>query len=242
MTQPVSADSMLEIILDDGPVLAVNKPSGLLTVGAKPDVPTLERQIKAYLKDRFQKPGNVYLGIPHRLDRPVSGVILFARNSKAADRLAEQFRERTISKTYWAVVQSGPTEAEGLLVDWMAKVPDQAAAEVVDPTHPLAREARLKYRVRGLTPAGPLLEIQLETGRMHQIRVQLATRGWPVLGDVQYGAAAPLAGFVAEDPTHGPIMLHARNLTFLHPVRYDSVTVVAPLPAHWLALGVTEQS
>src|SRR5262245_55910582 len=135
----------LEILCEDGPVLAVNKPAGLLTLGAVPGVPTLERQVKAYLKERHHKPGNVYLGIPHRLDRPVSGVVVFARNSKAAARLAAQYPSRQVQKVYWAIVDRAPDPPEGELVDWLQKIPDQARVEPVAPDVPGAREARLRY-------------------------------------------------------------------------------------------------
>src|SRR5579864_6846194 len=131
---PNDSSSAFEILCEDGPVLAVNKPAGLLTLGAKPGVPTLERQVKQFLKEKYQKPGNVYLGIPHRLDRPVSGVVVFARNSKAAARLAEQFRERRVQKVYWALVEKAPDPPEGEVVDWLLKAPDQARVEVVSPT------------------------------------------------------------------------------------------------------------
>ena len=229
---------MLDILLEDGPVLAVNKPGGLLTLGAKPGIPTLEREVKAWLKERFQKPGNVYLGIPHRLDRPVSGVILFARNSKAAARLAEQFRDRQVQKTYWGIVEKAPAEPEGTLSDWLAKVPETAATSVVEPDAAGAREAILHYRTLAPLETGALLEIQLETGRMHQIRAQFGSRGWPLWGDVQYGGTQRLVE-TDGDPAHGPIALHARRLQFLHPVRYDAVEVTAPLPATWDRFGLS---
>ena len=222
------------ILYEDGPVLAVNKPAGLLTLGAHdPAVPTLERQVRSYLKQKYRKPGNVYLGIPHRLDRPVSGVILFARNSKAAGRLAEQFRERQVEKIYWGITVREPEVPAGCLTDWLLKEADKAHVHVVPPGTPGARQAVLHYRVVGTTPLGTLLEIELETGRMHQIRVQLAARGWNILGDVQYGAELRLINPAPEDPTLNPIALHARQIKFLHPVRYDGVTVVAPLPEAW---------
>ena len=228
----------LDILCEDGPILAVNKPAGLLTLGAKPGVPTLERQVKQYLKEKYDKLGNVYLGIPHRLDRPVSGVVVFARNSKAAARLAEQFRERQVRKIYWALVEQVPDSAEGELVDWLLKSPDQAHVQVVSPHTPGAREARLRYRTLQTEPAGGqanrmLLEIEPLTGRTHQIRVQLAARGWPIVGDVQYGATTSIAAVRAADLRDEPIALHARSLTIKHPVRYDSLTITAPLPEFW---------
>ncbi|MSR59963.1 MAG: RNA pseudouridine synthase [Planctomycetaceae bacterium] len=260
-----------QILIEDGPLLAVNKPAGLLTLGASEGIPTLERQVKAWLKQRYDKPGNVYLGIPHRLDRPVSGVVVFSRNSKGAARLAEQFRERQVRKVYWALVERAPQPDEGELVDWLLKTPDQAHVEVVAADTPGAREARLRYRVidaaavasnaeiriksslaqdggtsddvatreRLLLPRFEtggdrrLLEIELLTGRMHQIRVQLASRGWPVFGDVQYGAAPLATHDAAADPRDAPIALHARSLTVRHPVRYEPLTIEAPLPANW---------
>jgi 23S rRNA pseudouridine1911/1915/1917 synthase len=250
----------LEILCEDGPVLAVNKPAGLLTLGAKPGVPTLERHVKQFLKDKYHKPGNVYLGIPHRLDRPVSGVVVFARNSKCAARLAEQFRERQVRKVYWALVEKPADPPEGELVDWLLKSPDEARVEIVGPDMPGAREARLKYRVlqphsafrtpnsefalplplpsEGGESQRTLVEIELLTGRTHQIRVQLAGHGLPIVGDVQYGAATRLVEPPLPDTRDEAIALHARSLTILHPIRYDSLTITAPLPANWDAMGV----
>src|SRR5436190_20630648 len=137
------AQRSLEILCEDGPVLAVNKPPGLLTLGAKPGVPTLERLVKQFLKDKYQKPGNVYLGIPHRLDRPVSGVVVFATNSNAAARLAEQFRERQVRKVYWAVVEGRPAPDNAELTGWLLKVPEVARAEPATSETPGAKECRL---------------------------------------------------------------------------------------------------
>lgn len=228
----------LEVLLEDGPVIAVNKPAGLLTQGVPVGISTLEAQVKAYLKEKHNKPGNVYLGVPHRLDRVASGVVIFARNSKAAARLAEQFRERQVKKIYWTVVEGRPDDNSGELIDWLRKVPDQARAEIVPPDTEGAKECRLRYRVMEPREGLSLLEIELGTGRMHQIRVQLASRGWPVVGDVLYGAKQSPFEVSSADPLHAPIALHARSLTFLHPVRYDSVAVIAPLPVGWTQFGV----
>ena len=237
MTEPAPTSDVpappFEILSEDGPVLAINKPAGLLTLGASLWVPTLERQVKEWLKTRANKPGNVYLGVPHRLDRPVSGVMLFAKNSKAAARLAEQFRTRQVHKIYWGITETAPVEEQGTLTEWLLKDDDKANVRVVPPETPGSKEAILHYRVACQTPLGTLLEIELETGRMHQIRVQLAHHGWPILGDVQYGAKRLLLPEMPEDPTQNVIALHARQITFLHPIRYDSVTIEAPLPANW---------
>jgi 23S rRNA pseudouridine1911/1915/1917 synthase len=226
----------LQILFEDNHCIAVCKPAPLLTQGVPPGIPTLEAMVKSYLKERYHKPGNVYLGIPHRLDRPVSGAIVFARNTKAAQRLAEQFRERTVAKVYWAVVEASPSgelpEAEGVWTDYLLKVKEQARTERVDPETPGAREAVLKFRRLYQTSAGALLELEPQTGRMHQIRVQAATRGWPVLGDLIYGSRSTF-GPAVESPRDRVIALHARSLTFLHPLSYQPLTVTAPLPAVW---------
>jgi 23S rRNA pseudouridine1911/1915/1917 synthase len=230
----------LAILFEDNHCLAVAKPAALLTQGVPPAVPTLEGMVKAYLKEKYHKAGNVYLGIPHRLDRPVSGVVVFARNTKAARRLAEQFQSRQVRKVYWAVLErSAPGRggaealpAEGTWEDWLLKVPDEARSQRVGPEHPGARLAVLHFRRLRETEEGALLEVEPQTGRMHQIRVQAAARGWPVRGDALYGARLPF-GPPAELPRDRIIALHARSLTFLHPIRYEEVTVTAPLPAAW---------
>ncbi len=220
------------ILYEDNHCLAVAKPAPLLTQGVPPGIPTLEAQVKAYLKERYHKPGNVYLGIPHRLDRPVSGVIVFARNTKAARRLAEQFQERQVRKLYWAIVEGTAMADAGGWEDYLLKLSEQARTERVAADTPGARQAVLQYRRLRAGIDWTLLEIEPQTGRMHQIRVQAATRGWPVLGDVIYGAQRPF-GPPAELPRDRVIALHARSLTFLHPIRYEPLTVTAPLPPYW---------
>jgi 23S rRNA pseudouridine1911/1915/1917 synthase len=225
----------LVILFDDNHCLAVAKPAPLLTQSRAPDIPSLEEQVKAYLKEHYHKPGNVYLGIPHRLDRPVSGVIVFARNTKAARRLAEQFQGRRVDKVYWAAVEGDVLPPEGLWEDWLRKVPEEARTERVAPDCPGAHRAVLRYRRLRTYATGTLLEFRPETGRMHQIRVQAALRGWPVRGDVLYGSRLPF-GPPPAVPRDRVIALHARSLTFLHPIRYEPITLVAPLPGVWQAL------
>jgi 23S rRNA pseudouridine1911/1915/1917 synthase len=226
----------LHILFEDNHCLAVCKPAPLLTQGVPLGVPTLEAKVKAYLKERYQKPGNVYLGIPHRLDRPVSGVVVFARNTKAARRLAEQFQNRQVRKVYWALVERSSAgdvpPAEGVWEDWLLKIQDEARAECATAETPGARRALLRYRSLRENDDGALLEIEPETGRMHQIRVQAARRGWPLRGDVLYGSRLPF-GPPADLPRERVIALHARSLTFLHPIRYEPLTVTAPLPETW---------
>ncbi|MCC7423359.1 MAG: RluA family pseudouridine synthase [Planctomycetaceae bacterium] len=234
----------LEILSEDGPLLAVNKPAGLPTQ-APAAFPSLEARVKQWLKERFDKPGNVYLGIPHRLDRPVSGVVVFGRNSKVAARLSEQFQQREVRKTYWAILEFPPPQPEGELRDWLRKIPDVAQGEVVAEGHPEGREAVLRYRTLGPSQRptslegrwpelATLVEIELMTGRMHQIRLQFASRGCPIVGDVRYGSTTGVS-MPSETRSEERIWLHARELVLKHPIRYDTVTISAPVPAGWPA-------
>jgi len=226
----------LTVLFEDNHCLVVNKPAPLLTQGVPPGVPTLEAMAKAYLKDRYQKAGNVYLGIPHRLDRPVSGVLVFARSTKAARRLGEQFQGRQVHKVYWAVVehnaQGEPPPEQGTWEDWLLKVEAESRSEITSAETPGAKLAVLHFRRLLTVGDKSLLEVEPQTGRMHQIRIQAASRGWPVQGDFLYGARAPF-GPPTELPRDRLIALHARSLTFLHPIRYEPLTVVAPLPPSW---------
>lgn len=221
-----------QVLYEDNHCLALAKPAGLLTQGVPPGIPTLEAQARAYLKEKYAKAGNVYLGIPHRLDRPVSGVVLFARNTKAAQRLAEQFRERQVTKVYWGLVQGSVEPAEGEWRDWMRKLQEESRAERAEPGSEGAREAVLRYRTIAAVAGGTLVEFMPLTGRMHQIRLQAALRGHPLWGDVTYGGGQPF-GPPAELPRDRIIALHGRQLTFLHPIRYEPITVTAPLPPVW---------
>jgi len=226
----------LDILLEDGPLLAINKPSGIITQGAPRGVDGLVDLAKRYLQQKYDKPGNVYLGIPHRLDRPVSGVVIFSRNSKCAARLAEQFAQRQVRKIYWAVLERPPADSAGTLVDWIYRIPDQPRVEIATEETPGARRAELSYKVLTTRRGRALVEVELHTGRMHQIRIQFASRGCPVVGDIQYGAKTTFAGATSGE-RDGAIALHARSLTLLHPVRYDPVTITAPPDAAWRELG-----
>jgi 23S rRNA pseudouridine1911/1915/1917 synthase len=222
----------LVVLYEDNHCLAVAKPAPLLTQGVPPGIPTLESMVRVYLKERYHKPGNVYLGIPHRLDRPVSGVILFARSSKAARRLAEQFQTRQVRKVYRAVVDGVVDAATGRLEDWLLKVPEEARTEIATAETPGARQAILTYRKLRAGNDWTLLELEPETGRSHQLRIQCAGRGWPIRGDALYGSKQTF-GPPAELQRERVIALHALSLTFLHPIRYDPITVTAPVPAAW---------
>lgn len=224
------------ILCEDGPLLAVIKPAGLLTQGVPDGLPSLEHWVRDYLRQTYQKPGNVYLGIPHRLDRPVSGVIVFARNSKAAARLAEQFRERQVRKWYLCVVEGVPAEAAGHLSDWLLKDAAAAHVSVVSPDTPQARLAELRYERLATDGERSLVRVELLTGRMHQIRVQLASRGWPILGDHQYGSTVEIRQPNLSETARGDvILLHAARLDLKHPIRYTPLTLTAPPPDFWHA-------
>ncbi len=231
------APAPLDVLCEDGPLIAVNKPAGLLTQGVPQGHPTLERCVKEFLRQKYDKPGNVYLGIPHRLDRPVSGVMVFARNSKAAARLAEQFRDRSVSKCYVAVTETVPSPREGRLVDWLLKDAVAAHVSVVAPGTCGAKEAVLEYKILAERDGRALVEIELHTGRMHQIRVQLGSRGWPIVGDRQYGANLSDDEIYEYDPLSSPIALHARRLSLFHPIRYDRMELKAPFPETWNQYG-----
>jgi 23S rRNA pseudouridine1911/1915/1917 synthase len=220
------ATEPLHVLFEDNHCLAVNKPAGLLTQGVPPGIPTLESQAKTYLKEKYGKAGNVYLGVPHRLDRPVSGVVLFARTSKAAQRLADQFRHRQVTKIYWGLVEGIVSEPEGEWRDWLRKIKDEARTERAEPESEGAKLAVLRYRVREQQKNITMVQFVPETGRMHQIRLQASLHGHPLLGDTAYGATTSF-GPPAELPRDRIIALHARSLTFLHPIRYEPVTVEA---------------
>ena len=245
------------LLLEDGPLIVVNKPAGILTEGVPCGEATMVGLVKAWLAEKYHKPGNVYLGIPHRLDRATSGTLVFTRNSKAAARVAEQFEKRQVSKIYWSLLEQRPESDSGLLVDWLLKVPDQAISQVVSADTAGAKEARLEYRTLQQIDNRWLVEVKLLTGRMHQIRVQFASRGCPVAGDTKYGAgewldddnliatlSKPALNVSVDASACGEttarqaasdtrIALHARSISLLHPIRYDHLTIETPIPSYW---------
>lgn len=227
-----------EILYEDNALVAINKPSGWTTQGAMEGDPSSAVDwVKSYLRVKYAKPGKVFLGVVHRLDRPVSGVLVFARNSKAAARLSEQFRLRSVRKVYRAIVERAPTPPQGRLAGWILKREEETRAWIAPGGTPGALDCALTYRTlaEGTSREPALVEIELETGRRHQIRAQFADRGCPVVGDRLYGAktllqARPTAGGASE------IALHAHSLTIAHPIRRDGLTITAPAPDSWSAL------
>lgn len=223
------------VLFEDHHLIAVNKPAPLLTQ-APEGIPNLEAMVKQYIKLKYAKPAGVYLGVPHRLDRPVSGVIVFARNTKAAQRVHQQFELRTVKKTYWAMLAGHISPAEGLWEDWIRKVPEESRVVKGEPNEPDAKLARLNYRVlETFADDRSLIELNPETGRMHQLRVQSAWRGHPILGDDLYGSTRPF-GPHAEQVRDKVIALHAHSLEFEHPFTKLRITLTADLPEYWLHL------
>ena len=223
----------LDVLLDDPPVLVLNKPGGLLTQ-APAYLDSMERRVRELFRQQQEgeNEGRVYVGVPHRLDRPASGALVVGRNLRATQRLSEQFAGRVVEKVYWALVQGRVEPDSGTWQDFMRKVPGEARAEKLDADHPDARLGVLHYHVCERSADWTRLEIRLETGRTHQIRLQCGLRGYPILGDSLYGATLPF-GPVTDDERARWIALHARRLTFSHTKRREPVQVVAPLPVWW---------
>jgi len=209
-------------LYEDNHIIIVSKSSGEIVQGDKTgDVP-LSETVKEYIKTKHHKPGNVFLGVVHRLDRPVSGVVVFAKTSKALSRLNDMFRMGEVHKTYWAIVQNNPGQGEGVLTDWLVRNEKQNKSYVRSGEGNGAKKAVLEYRVVGATDRYTLLEVILKTGRHHQIRCQLANIGCPIKGDLKYGAR--------RSNPDGSISLLARRVEFVHPVSKQAVSVTAPLP------------
>jgi len=230
--------TQLDVICEDGPVLAVNKQSGMISQGAPAGTLGLIDVVKDYIREKYNKPGNVYLGITHRLDRPVSGVMLFSRNSKCAARLSDQFAKRTVKKVYLAALEKPPEQPEGDLRDWLYRVPDHSQVRVVSERHKEAKLAHLTYRTLAVHRGRTLVEVTLGTGRMHQIRIQFGSRGCPIIGDIQYGSTRSIGGFTTANRDEPTIALHAHSLTIQHPVRKTPMTITASLPMKWQRLGL----
>lgn len=222
----------MTVLYEDNHLIIVNKQAGEIVQGDKTGDAPLSDIVKDWLKEKHNKPGNVYLGVVHRLDRPVSGVVLFAKTSKALPRLNKMFAEHDkVSKTYWAIVQNRPQMPKGTLMHWLTRQEKNNTARAYDREVPGAKKAVLDYELIASGDRYHLLEIHLHTGRHHQIRCQLAKMGCPIKGDLKYGAP--------RSNPDGSISLHARNLTLEHPVSHETISVTAPVPDDrlWLALS-----
>lgn len=222
----------LQVIFEDNHLIAVNKPAGMLVHADATEDATLEDFVKEYIKIRYKKPGAVFLGTIHRIDRPVSGAIVFARTSKALTRMNELFKNREVEKKYWAITQDRPMPISGALEHYLAKDRDKNMALIYDKMSNRAKankakKARLTYELIASADNRNVLEVRLETGRPHQIRVQLAHIGTPIVGDLKYGAP-----FAMNDATIG---LHSRSISFVHPVKKEPVSITAdpPLNEEW---------
>jgi len=221
----------MTVLYEDNHIIAVNKTCNEIVQGDKTGDTPLSEIVKAYIKDKYNKPGEVFLGVTHRLDRPTSGVVLFARTSKALTRLNEMFKSHEhIRKTYWAIVQGAPKQTQARLENWLTRNEQLNKSFIAKPGAKEAKLAVLSYKTLVKGDHYSLLEINLETGRHHQIRCQLAAVGCPVKGDLKYGAK--------RSNPDGGICLHARKIEFVHPVNKQDICIIAPVPddALWRAL------
>lgn len=213
----------MQVLYEDNHIIVVYKESGEIVQGDKTGDKPLSETIKAWIKEKYAKPGNVFLGVVHRLDRPVSGLVVFAKTSKALSRLNDMFRKGEVKKTYWAMVQTPPSEPESTLTNWLVRNEKQNKSYAYNHEVPNAKKAILKYKTVGQTEHYTLLEVNLLTGRHHQIRCQLSAIGCPIKGDLKYGAR--------RSNPDGSISLLSRTVEFIHPVSKEYISVVSPLPA-----------
>lgn len=219
-------------LYEDNHIIIVSKRSGEIVQGDKTGDEPLSETVKQYIKEKYHKPGNVFLGVVHRLDRPVWGLVVFAKTSKALTRLNKMFKEGQVHKTYWAITKNAPPAEEGVLTDWLVRNERQNKSYAHPQEVPNAKKAVLKYRVIAHSDRYHLIEVNLLTGRHHQIRCQLANMGCVIKGDLKYGAP--------RSNPDGSISLLARQITFVHPVSKENIVVEAPLPPNdklWEALA-----
>lgn len=212
----------LDILYEDNHIIAVNKSNSDIVQGDKTGDKPLSDKVKAYIKEKYNKPGEVFLGVVHRLDRPVSGVVIFARTSKALSRMNKMFQEKQVKKTYWAIVAELPKEEEGELRHYILKNSEKNKSYAFPKPRSGSKEAILHYRLISGLKNSYLLEVDLQTGRHHQIRCQLAKIGCPIRGDLKYG--------FPRSNKNGGISLHARRISFIHPVKKEEVVIEAPTP------------
>ncbi|WP_373942427.1 RluA family pseudouridine synthase [Polaribacter sejongensis] len=217
-----STKENLQILFEDNHIIIVNKRAGDITQGDKAGDKPLSDVVKEYIKDKYNKPGNVYLGVVHRLDRPTSGIIIFAKTSKSLERLNKMLREKTIHKTYWAVVKNRPKKEKDTLINFLKKNPKNNKSTAYAKEIDGSKKAILHYAVIKKLDNYSLIEVDLETGRHHQIRSQLSNIGCPIKGDLKYG--------FDRSNKDGSIHLHARKIQFIHPVTKEQVNITAPTP------------
>lgn len=213
----------MTVVYEDNHIIVVNKTSSEIVQGDKTGDTPLSEMVQQYLKEKYQKPGNVFIGVTHRLDRPVSGLVIFSKTSKALPRLNEMFKEGEVKKTYWAIVKECPKEPEGELVNFLVRNEKQNKSYAYDREVPNSKKAILHYKLIGRSQNYFLLEIDLKTGRHHQIRCQLAKMGCTIKGDLKYGSP--------RSNPDGSICLHARHISFNHPVSKELIELDAPVPA-----------
>ncbi len=222
MNKIISTAKNLQIIYEDNHLIAINKRPGDIVQGDKTGDLPLSEVVKGYIKEKYNKPGNVYLGVAHRLDRPTSGIVVFAKTSKALPRLNKLFADKEAKKTYWAIVKNPPENKQETLVHWMKRNPKQNKSYAHKKEVPESKKAILEYKIIKKLNSYFLLEIGLKTGRHHQIRAQLTAIGCPIKGDLKYG--------FDRSNKDGSIHLHARCLSFIHPVKKEMLDLVAPPP------------
>ena len=218
----ISTPENLQVLYEDNHLIAINKRAGDIVQGDKTGDTPLSEVVKRYIKTKQNKPGNVYLGVAHRLDRPTTGIVIFAKTSKALPRLNKLFAEKDAQKTYWAVVNKIPDKEADTLIHWLKRNPKQNKSYSHKNEVPDSKKAVLDYKIIKQLDRYFLLEIDLKTGRHHQIRAQLAAIGCTIKGDLKYGAD--------RSNKDGSIHLHAQSLTFIHPVRKELLQIIAPLP------------
>lgn len=225
--------SEIEILYEDNHIIAINKKPSQIVQGDKTGDKPLSDFVKDYVKEKYNKPGDVFLGVPHRLDRPVSGVVLFARTSKSLVRLNEMLREKTIKKSYWAVVKNRPEKESATLVHYLKKNEEKNISRAYEKEIPGSQRAELDYKILFSSDKYHLLEINLKTGRHHQIRAQLAAIGCPIKGDLKYG--------FPRSNENASIHLHSRRAEFIHPVSQINIVIIAPPPKDVLWDWFTER-
>ncbi|NMH85922.1 RluA family pseudouridine synthase [Flavivirga algicola] len=222
MSKVVSKKSNLQVLYEDNHIIIINKRAGDIVQGDKTGDKPLSDIVKEYIKDKYNKPGNVYLGVVHRLDRPTTGLVIFAKTSKALPRLNKLFLSKDIKKTYWAVVKNTPQKAEDTLTNWLKKNPKNNKSTAYTKEVKDSKKAILHYKLLKKLDNYYLLEVNLETGRHHQIRSQLSNIGCPIKGDLKYG--------FNRSNKDASIHLHARHIAFIHPVKKEPIIISAPLP------------